>query len=66
MENIYLLALQTPFWDQWGQLITILVIIAVLWVVVRVIFRMAMRVFTLGCGAILILGFILAALRFLN
>jgi hypothetical protein len=66
MENLLLLALQTPFWDQWGQLVTVLVIIAVLWVVVRVIFRMAMRVFTFGCGAILVLGLILAALRFLN
>lgn len=41
-------------------------ILLVIWIVLRTILRLAMRVFTLGCGAILILGFILLALRYMG
>ncbi len=41
-------------------------ILLVVWIVLRTVLRLAMRVFTLGCGAILILAFILLALRYMG
>ncbi len=48
------------------QIAIYIVIILVAWIVLRTILRLAMRVFTLGCGAILILGFILLALKYMG
>ncbi len=48
------------------QIAIYIVILLVAWIVLRTVLRLAMRVFTLGCGAILILGFILLALKYMG
>jgi hypothetical protein len=40
------------------------VILLVVWMVIRTIMRVTFRLFAFGCGAILVLGFILIAMRY--
>ncbi len=39
-------------------------ILLVIWVVIRTILRITFRIFAFGCGAIIVLGFILIAMRY--
>ena len=60
-----------PFEDLFAQsdILGILIFILALgvgWLVLRMIFKIASRVFMLGCGAILLIGAALAVLRFLG
>ncbi len=52
--------------DQLTRIVVFVVALLVIWVVLRTIMRVTMRIFTLGCGAILVLGLILVFLGYLN
>ncbi len=52
--------------DQTTRIVIFVVALLVIWVVLRTIMRVTMRIFTLGCGAILVLGLILVFLGYLN
>jgi hypothetical protein len=44
------------------QILVIIAVLAVVWIAIRFIFRLAFRVMALGCLGIVILGALLAAL----
>jgi hypothetical protein len=48
------------------QIIWVIAGLAVLWVVLRFVLRLTMKVFSCGCGAILALGILLAIINFLS
>ncbi len=52
--------------DQILQIALFVGVLLVIWVILRTVMHIAMRVFTLGCGAILVLALILLFLRYLN
>ncbi len=47
----------------WQTIVIVLVVLVVAWTVLRAVLRLTMRVFSLGCAALLILGAVLFALR---
>ncbi len=49
--------------DQWIKIAEYVLILGLIWIAMRFVLRMAVRVFTFGCGAIMVLGLILIALR---
>jgi hypothetical protein len=44
------------------QILIIIAVLAVVWIAIRFVFKLAFRVMALGCAGIVILGIILAAL----
>lgn len=64
LNNALLLPLQTSDWPvQVGLYILALIVI---WIGLRFILRLAMRVFALGCVLILVLGILLAIYSYTN
>ncbi len=49
--------------DQIVRIAVFVVILLVVWAIMRVILRFTIRLFTFGCGAILILGVVLIFMR---
>ncbi|RPI83514.1 MAG: hypothetical protein EHM41_15740 [Chloroflexi bacterium] len=45
------------------QIVIYVLILGVVWVVMRFIFKTAMKVFLFGCGSIVVLGVVLALMR---
>jgi hypothetical protein len=66
MDFASLLAQTFPTDANWTQIILLILILVIAWVVLRFVLRLAMRIFTLGCGLIVILAVILLALRYFN
>jgi len=56
--------LATPFSDQLVRIAIFVVILALVWIILRTVLRLAMRVFSFGCTAIVILGLVLLAIRY--
>ena len=52
--------------DQILLVAAIVVVLAVLWLVIRVALKLAMRIFAIGCGLILLIAMILMILFFLG
>jgi hypothetical protein len=52
--------------DQIIQIAIYVLILAVVWVIFKAIFKTTMRIFTFGCGAIVVLAVILLVIRYLN
>lgn len=50
--------------DQIMQIIYLIAILAVAWIVLRVVLKMAARVFACGCGAILAIGVLIYLVRY--
>jgi hypothetical protein len=48
------------------QIGVFIVILLVVWAIIKALFRVAMRLFLFGLGAILVLGVILAIMRWLG
>ncbi len=49
-----------------NNILVLIVVLAVVWILIRFIFKLAMRVMALGCVGILILGGILIAIRMMR
>ncbi len=52
--------------NQYTNIAIYLVIIVIAWTVLRLVLRIAHRIFVFGCSAILVLGLILILMRFLS
>ncbi len=52
--------------SQLVQIGVIVLILVVAWIVLRTVLRLTIRIFSLGCGAILVLAVILYILRYLG
>ena len=50
--------------DQIVRIGVFIVILIVVWLVLKTLLRITLRLFTFGCGAILILGLILVLIRY--
>ena len=50
--------------NSWIQIAIIIIVLLLVWGVLRFILRLAFKVFATGCFFILVLGFILWAIRF--
>jgi uncharacterized membrane protein len=48
------------------QIFLLIIILAVLWIIVRFALRLTARAFSIGCGAILAIGFLLALIKVFN
>ncbi len=42
----------------------IILIVVILWVILRTVLRLTFRIFSFGCGAIIILGLVLFGIRY--
>lgn len=38
------------------QIVTLVVVLALVWILLRMFLRLTMRIFTIGCGLILLIG----------
>jgi hypothetical protein len=55
--------LNIPWHDPLVLAIALMLIVAVLWTVVRISVRIALHLFAMGCGLILLLGLLLVIFR---
>jgi len=60
----YQIAVENP--PDLSNILLVIILLVVGWVVLRFIFKIARRVFMLGCVAILVIGAFLFFFRFLN
>jgi accessory gene regulator protein AgrB len=49
---------------QWTQILLLLLVLAVAWILLRFVLRLAVRVFSIGCGLIVLLGLVLLAYNY--
>lgn len=61
-----LLPIQIPQNDSLIQIVLLILALVVAWVLLRFVLRLAARIFTLGCIAIVIIGLALFFLRYLQ
>jgi hypothetical protein len=52
--------------DQLVRVLVLILVLAVVWGIFKFVFKLAMRMFVFGCGAILVLGVLLALLGILR
>ncbi|RPI25807.1 MAG: hypothetical protein EHM70_19670 [Chloroflexota bacterium] len=52
--------------DQIIQIAVVILILVIAWAVLKTVLRLTLKIFSLGCGAILVLGMILVVLRMFN
>ncbi len=48
------------------QILIFIGVLAIIWIAIRFVLKLAFRVMALGCGAILLLGIVLVGLRLLR
>jgi hypothetical protein len=58
--------LATPTTEQLLGIALLVLVLGVVWIILRFALRMAMRVFALGCTAILLIGLLLALAFYLR
>jgi hypothetical protein len=58
------LATVTP--NQLTNIAFYVIILVIVWLVLRLVLRIAHKIFVFGCGAILVLGLILVLIKFLS
>jgi hypothetical protein len=52
--------------DQLSKIALYAIVLVVIWIALRIILRIAHRIFVFGCGAILVLVLLLILMRFLS
>jgi hypothetical protein len=65
MNALSILALQANN-EQIIRIVVIVVILAIVWIALRFVLRLATRIFTIGCAIIVLLGLLLLAFRLLG
>ncbi len=56
--------LTLPTLDQLTGVVVFVLALLVVWILVRIFFRIAMRIFTLGCALILVIALLLFVMRY--
>jgi hypothetical protein len=62
MDNLNPLALQAS--DSLVQIAVFVIILGIIWIALRFFLRLARRIFSLGCGIIVLIGVLLLILRY--
>jgi hypothetical protein len=65
MNTLTILALQANN-EQIVSIVVVVVILAIAWIALRFVLLLATRIFTIGCGVIVLLGLLLLAFRLMG